>query len=254
MDQYFTCKDIKFSRLWHCFGNHTHLAPLDVVEGLLKASKSNVLPINTHRLTPETKREGMELGYAGITYDQFSKHFDTSGYIKMLNINLQTSAQDAIDKTKLAFDLTGEKVIKLEVLNSDRITSNQKELIQAARELMAWNDDLVVLPLLENDYNTAKELVDSGCPMLRIMGSAIGSCKGVTDFTTLERIVQLGVPVILDGGIGSVEHALKTMDIGITGVLINSMLFTSDISPVEVMQDFAKAFYEYLDQKTMSMA
>lgn len=254
MKHFFNCNNIKFSRLWHCFGNHNHLASMQVIQGLLEASESNVLPINTHRLNSKTKREGLEFGYAGITYDNFSQHFNTTNYLKMLNINLQTSARAAVDKTKLAFELTGEKVIKLEVLNPDRKTSNQSELIKAAQELITWNDSLVILPLLDNHFDTAKALVDSGCPLLRLMGSAIGSCKGISDMITLERITQLNVPVILDGGIGSVEHAKQAMDIGIEGVLINSMLFTSNISPIKVMREFAKEFNDYLNQRTFAIA
>ncbi len=247
MKYYIECDGKRFTRLWHCFGNSHHMAEFQVIRGLLEASQTNVLPINTHRLSPETGMNGLELGYAGVKIREFESQHDVSSMIKMLNINLETSAKGAIEKTKLAVKLTGEKVIKLEVLNADRKTSNQAELITAVRELTAWDPSLMILPLLANDLQTAKELVATGCSMLRVMGSAIGSCSGIADQEELARICNLGLPVILDGGIGSIDHVNQALDAGVSGILVNSMLFDVAQSPVEVMRSFAAEFGKALE-------
>lgn len=250
MNKYFTANGIDFSKLWHCFGNSYHLASLDSIKGLLRASQTNVLPINTHRLNKETARKGLELGYAGITLDFFEQNYDTSDLHKMLNINLQTTANEAVDKTKLAFDLTGERIVKLEVLDKTHKDSNQNEIIKAAEALKNWNSSLMILPLFYNEVKVARSLIDLGCPILRVMGSSIGQRKGIVDTDSLKEICSMGVPVILDGGIGSIDHALEAMNCGATGVLINSMLFEFKEGPVEVMKNFATKFYEYLEQQS----
>ena len=244
MNKYFTANRIKFTKLWHCFGNSYHFASLDSIKGLIRDSQTNALSINTHRLNKETKRNGLELGYAGITLDFFEQNYDTSGLYKMLNINLQTTANDAIEKTKLAFDLTGEQIVKLEVVDKTYENSNQKEIIKATEALKNWSSSLMILPLFYNEVEVARSLIDLGCPILRIMGSPIGQRKGIADTKSLKEICSMGVPVILEGGIGSIDHALEAINCGATGVLINSMLFESKEDPVDVMKNFALKFYE----------
>jgi thiazole synthase len=246
MDNLFTCQDTTFTRLWHCFGNLQHRASMETAVGLLRESRSNVLPINTHRLMPETGLEGMEIGFAGLTLPFFEANYDTSGMVKMLNINHQTTTERAVGKTKLAFELTGVRHIKLEVLNTDMATSNDAALLDAVNELYAWNPELVVMPLLSNSVDAARAMLDAGCPMLRIMGSAIGSGSGLPDGETFRAICEFGAPVVLDGGIGSSAHAVRALELGATGVLVNSMLFESELTPVEVMRGFAADFFAAL--------
>ena len=54
------------------------------------------------------------------------------------------------------------------------------------------------------------------------------------DKETFKKICSLGVPVILDGGIKEINDAKEAYELGATGVLINSMLFT-DNNPIEKM-------------------
>ena len=241
MENTFKSEDKEFTRLWHCFGNSYHMAPLNTVIDMINASKTNVLPVNTHNLVPQNKN-GLELGYAGVPLSMLQNACDVSKMHIMLNINLQTSAEAAINKTKLAFDMSGEKLIKLEVLDKEHKHSNQDEIVKAASELNKWNHSLKVYPLFANDLTTAKRLVDAGCKLLRVMGSAIGACKGITDQDTFQKICALGVPVVLDGGVGSLDHAKNAISLGAQGVLVNSMLFEQDRPPSEVLEDFAAYF------------
>lgn len=238
-----------FTSLWHCFGNQRNLCPLPVASDLLKISGTNVLPINTHNLSKASGRNGLELGYAGVTYDTFAQHVDVSKYHRMLNINLQTTAKAAVDKTLMAFDLTGERLIKLEVLRSDNIdNSDQDGLVEAAATLRRSREELIVLPLCANDIDVAKRLIDLGCPLLRIMGSPIASRAGIGDPQMLERICALGTPVVVDGGIGTADHALQAIRLGARGCLINSMLFAGDAAPTDVMRCFVSELHAQAGQ------
>jgi thiazole synthase len=160
----------------------------------------------------------------------------------MLNINLQTSAKLAYEKTKLAYDMSGERLIKLEVLGGDYKHSNQNEIVVAARDIIRWNSSLNVYPLLENDLLTAKKLIDVGCKLLRVMGSGIGTGEGIKDIKTLAKICELGVPVIIDGGIGSLDDAKQALEVGVDGILVNSMLFEQIEPPEVVLKDFKNLF------------
>jgi len=246
MERFFDCAGYKLTRFWHCFGIHQHLADLNTVIGLIQASETNVLPINTHRLNQERNISHLEVGYAGVSIKELASHIDLSKYHQMLNINLQTTAEAAVAKTRLAYDMLGEPLIKLEVLDSSHRYSNQAGIVEATKQLNKWDSHLVVFPLFHNDLDIAKQLIDAGSPLLRVMGSGIGSCNGIQDLDTFAQICSLGVPVILDGGIGSVNDAVNAMEAGATGILINSMLFQQQQPPIEVMANFADEYEHFI--------
>jgi thiazole synthase ThiGH ThiG subunit len=237
MENTFYASNLNFTRLWHCFGNSYHLAPFDIIIKMISASKTNVLPVNTHNLT-KTNEDGLELGYAGVPLSKMKEVNDISDMHIMLNINLQTTAMDAVNKTKLAFDMTGEPLIKLEVLDKKHAKSNQEEIVKAVKELTKWNSSLKIYPLFANDLTTANKLIDAGSELLRVMGSPIGSCNGITDKKTFRDICSLGAPVVLDGGIGSLSDAKEALELGAEGFLVNSMLFEQKITPFELLGDF----------------
>jgi thiazole synthase len=244
----FLCSEIVLSRVWHCFGNYTHRVDLPTVEAMLDASATNVLPINTHHLCPQNGRDGLVIGFGDVRYDDISQRPDIIRMVKMVNINHQTTAEVAIAKTKLAVELTNERVIKLEVLNPDLKTSNNRELIRAIKVLYEWDKSLVIMPLLECDYEDARTMAEMGCPLLRIMGSPIGSGGGLADPEEFARICELDVPVVLDGGVGHAEHFRLALELGAAGCLLNSMLFEDGRPPETVLAEFMREVQPYLQR------
>lgn len=245
---HFTCSEIVLSRVWHCFGNYTHNVDLPTVDAMLGASATNVLPINTHYLDARSGRDGLVIGFGEVRYDDISRRQDIERMVKMVNINHQTTAAAAVAKTKLAVGLTHERVIKLEVLNPDLKTSNNRELIRAVRALRDWDGSLVIMPLLECDYEDARTLEALGCPLLRVMGSPIGSGGGLADPEEFARICSLGVPVVLDGGVGGAEHFRLALELGAAGCLLNSMLFEDGRPPAVVLTEFMREVQPYLQR------
>jgi len=232
---------ISFSRLWHCFGTEHHRCDLDTACALLTASGTNVLPINTHRLDGSRQRGALEHGFAGVEYDDLATRVDMSKYVKMLNINLRTSAEEAVRTAKAAVDMTGERILKLEVLAPGLRDSQDDEVVLAATRLLAWDPGLIVLPLLSTDINAAKQAIDAGCPLLRVMGSLIGSREGIVDRDAFEQICSMSVPVVLDGGIGAPQHISQAAECGAQGVLVNSVLFDTGPDPAAVMRQMRQA-------------
>ncbi|HEY5857750.1 MAG TPA: hypothetical protein VIW24_27865 [Aldersonia sp.] len=232
---------VSLERFWHCFGTERHQASLDVIVALLHASGTNVLPINTHRLDESRDPDALEHGFAGVSYAALGDRIDVTPYVKMLNINLRTSADAAVRAAKIAFEMTGEPVLKLEVLTPDLRASADADVVEAARQLMAWEPSLIVLPLLSCNVEAAGAAVDAGCPLLRIMGSPISSRAGITDEFAFAEITSLGAPVVLDGGIGKVSDLDRAVDLGAGGALVNSVLFDDGRPPAVVMEGFAGA-------------
>ena len=163
----------------------------------------------------------------------------------MLNINLQTTARATVDKTLMAYEVSGIPLIKIEVLSAADIDKpDDSELIAAVAELAAVRPELTIIPLCSADPRVAAELVKIGCPALRVMGSPIGSLAGITDSENFRRCCEIGVPVIFDGGVGHVDHMADAFGLGAQGCLVNSMLFSDSRGPAAAMEDFAHCFRE----------
>jgi thiazole synthase len=237
---YFDCDGLRLATIWHCFGNYMHRVDLDQVLRMLSASGTNVVPVNTHLLTAKGARDDLRIGFGDVTYDRLAAVKDLSQYVLMANINHQTTASAAAEKTLVATDVTGIKSIKLEVLSEDLKSSNDAALIDVVQLLRARRPDLRIMPLQSSDPAVAKELVEAGCPLLRVMGSPIGSGAGVCDEAAFAACCQLGVPVVLDGGVGNVKDYLVAKRLGAAGCLINSMLFERERQPYEVLGDFVE--------------
>jgi thiazole synthase len=226
--------------IWHCFGNYMHRVDLGEVLAMLEASGTNVVPVNTHELDSRMRPEDLRIGFGSVSYAALAAAHDLSPYILMANINHQTSAAAAVEKTLLAVEMTGIATIKLEVLSDDLSRSNDAALIDAVRTLRQRRPDLRIMPLLSNDPIVAKELADAGCPLLRVMGGPIGSGTGIADEAAFAKCCNLGVPVVLDGGIGAVEDYLAARRLGAAGCLVNSMLFDQGVPPSRVLRDFVE--------------
>jgi thiazole synthase len=237
---YFDCDGLRMAAIWHCFGNYMHRVDLNEVLNMLEASGTNVVPVNTHELDSDRRPEDLRIGFGTVTYDELAAACDLSRYILMANINHQTSADAAVEKTIVAAEMTGIPSIKLEVLSEDLRSSNDGELISAVQRLRERRPDLRIMPLHSNDPVVAKELVAAGCPLLRVMGGAIGSGVGIVDEASFADCCRLGVPVVLDGGIGTVDHYFAARRLGAAGCLVNSMLFDQGRPPHEVLRDFVE--------------
>lgn len=245
----FSVAGLHMSRIWHCFGNYMHEVDLPTVRKMLAASKTNVLPINTHKLNETTLRQGLLIGFGGVTYDDLAAVHPTGDMIIMLNINHQTTAGAAVEKTKLAHRLTGERVVKLEILNEDMKTSNNRALIEAVRQLKIELPQLIVFPLLANEYGAAKALAGLGCPLLRVMGSGIGEGKGILDTDEFEKICGLHVPVVLDGGVRDARDYELAHRLNAEGCLVNSALFVNRYTPDENLEAFLAASQSFLQDE-----
>jgi thiazole synthase len=234
------------SRIWHCFGNTMHRVDLATALAMLAASRSNVLPVNTHLLDEASGRQGLLVGFGGVRFDELAPRLPMDEMVVMLNINHQTSARAAIEKTLLAHALTGERIVKLEVLNADMRTSNDAALIDAVRHLRQALPELIIMPLLHNDHTSAQTLVDLGCPLLRVMGSGIGEGAGIRDEQAFARICTLPAPVVLDGGVRDARDYAHAHRLGAVGCLINSALFDGGATPQARLAQFLADSQEFL--------
>ena len=138
------------------------------------------------------------------------------------------TARDAILTAHLAREALGTNWIKVEVIGDrETLYPDASELLEATRVLV--DDGFVVLPYCSDDPVLCQRLADLGASAVMPMGSLIGSGMGVANPANLEVICRrASVPVIVDAGIGTASDAVIAMELGASGVLLNTAVAKAD--------------------------
>lgn len=134
------------------------------------------------------------------------------------------SAGEAIRTLKLARELGGWTLVKLEVI-ADRETlyPDVEQTIKAAQILT--KDGFHVMAYTTDDLSVARKLEEAGCVAVMPLAAPIGSGLGIRYPEKIAAIVKaLKVPVLVDAGIGTASDATIAMELGCAGVLLNSAL------------------------------
>ncbi|WP_072690984.1 thiazole synthase [Rhodococcus marinonascens] len=129
-------------------------------------------------------------------------------------------AAEAVLTAQLAREALETDWVKLEVIADERtLMPDVIELVSAAEQLV--DDGFVVLPYTTDDPVLARRLEEVGCAAVMPLGSPIGTGLGIANPHNIEMIVErVGVPVILDAGIGTASDATRAMELGCDAVLL----------------------------------
>src|SRR5215470_3216085 len=167
-------------------------------------------------VTMSIRRISLE-GYAESLVDLLGGRYpilpNTSGCV---------TARDAILTAELAREALDTSWVKLELIGDrDLLYPDVEQLVHAADELV--RKGFVVLPYCNEDPVACRKLADVGCAAVMPLGSLIGSGRGIANPAAIELICSRSpVPVVLDAGIGTASDAARAMELGCSGVLLNS--------------------------------
>ena len=134
------------------------------------------------------------------------------------------NSQEALRTLRLAREMGGWKLVKLEVLGDKKtLYPNMIETIKSTKTLV--KEGFKVMVYCTDDPILAKKLEDLGAIAIMPLASPIGSGLGIQNETNISLIIkQSKVPVIIDAGIGTASDATIAMELGCDGVLINSAI------------------------------
>ena len=112
--------------------------------------------------------------------------------------------------------------VKLEVISDPKyLLPDPIGTVKAAEFLI--QKGFTVLPYINADPMLALHLEDLGCATVMPLGSPIGSGQGLNNLENIKIIIEnANIPVIVDAGIGTPSEATKAMEIGASGVLLNT--------------------------------
>lgn len=132
------------------------------------------------------------------------------------------TAEEAIRTARLARELEISDMVKLEVIGDQKtLFPDNEALLEAAKVLV--KEGFIVLPYTNDDPIMAKKLEDIGCAAIMPLGAPIGSGLGIRNPYNIKIILEtVKVPVIVDAGVGTASDASYAMELGCSGVLMNT--------------------------------
>ena len=150
------------------------------------------------------------------------------------------NSKDALRTLRLAREMGGWKLVKLEVLGDKKtLLPNMIETLNCTKSLV--KEGFKVMVYCSDDPLLAKKLEDNGASAIMPLASPIGSGLGIQNTLNISMIIkQSKVPVIVDAGIGTASDATIAMELGCDGVLINSAIANAK-NPLLMAKSFKEA-------------
>ncbi len=132
------------------------------------------------------------------------------------------TAEEAIETSRMARELLGTDLIKLEVIGDERtLFPDVAATIEAAAVLV--DEGFTVLPYVTDDPVACQRLAALGCAAVMPLAAPLGSGLGIRNPANLRIIIEtVEVPVIVDAGVGTASDAAVAMELGATAVLLNT--------------------------------
>ena len=134
-----------------------------------------------------------------------------------------TSA-DALRTLRLAREIGGWKLVKLEVLGDKKnLFPDMIETLKSTEVLS--KEGFNVMVYCNDDPLMAKRLENVGASAIMPLAAPIGSGLGILNKTNIKIIRnQTKLPLIIDAGLGQASDATIAMELGCDGVLVNTAI------------------------------
>ncbi|PZU60258.1 MAG: thiamine biosynthesis protein ThiS [Sphingobium sp.] len=134
------------------------------------------------------------------------------------------TGEEAIRTLRLAREAGGWDLVKLEVLGEARTLYPDMVETLRATEVLA-KEGFKPMVYCVDDPIAAKRLEDAGAVAIMPLGAPIGSGLGIQNRVTIRLIVEgTKLPVLVDAGVGTASEAAQAMELGCTGVLMNTAI------------------------------
>ena len=134
------------------------------------------------------------------------------------------NSKEALRTLRLAREIGGWKLVKLEVLGDKR--NLFPEMIETLRSTeLLTKEGFQVMVYCNDDPLMAKRLESAGAVAIMPLAAPIGSGLGIQNKVNIKIIrKQTKLPLIIDAGLGQASDASIAMELGCDGVLINTAI------------------------------
>ena len=134
------------------------------------------------------------------------------------------TSQEALRTLRLAREIGGWKLVKLEVLGDKKtLYPDMIETIKSTEILT--KEGFKVMVYCTDDPLMCKKLEDVGASAIMPLAAPIGSGLGIQNKVNIKIIrTQTKLPLIIDAGLGQASDATIAMELGCDGVLVNTAI------------------------------
>ena len=179
----------------------------------IKLSGTNIVTVAVRRVNISDKKKPLLMDYIDpkkITYLP-----NTAGCF---------TSEEALRTLRLAREIGGWKLVKLEVLGDKKnLFPDMIETLKSTEVLT--REGFKVMVYCNDDPLMAKRLEDVGAAAIMPLAAPIGSGLGILNKTNILIIrKQTKLPVIIDAGLGQASDAAVAMELGCDGVLVNTAI------------------------------
>ena len=179
----------------------------------VKASGADMVTVAVRRVNILDKKKPVLMDY-----------LDPKKIVYLPNTAGCFNSKDALRTLRLAREIGGWKLVKLEVLGDKKtLYPNMVETFKSTEVLV--KEGFEVMVYCSDDPIIAKKLEELGASAIMPLASPIGSGRGIRNKLNLSIIINNSkVPVIVDAGIGTASDAVIAMELGCDGVLVNTAI------------------------------
>ena len=179
----------------------------------IKLSGANIVTVAVRRVNISDKKKPLLMDYIDpkkITYLP-----NTAGCF---------NSDEALRTLRLAREIGGWKLVKLEVLGDKRnLFPDMIETLRSTEILTKEGFDVMVY--CNDDPLMAKRLESAGASSIMPLAAPIGSGLGILNKVNIKIIrSQTKLPLIIDAGLGQASDATIAMELGCDGVLVNTAI------------------------------
>ena len=137
------------------------------------------------------------------------------------------NSKDALRTLRLAREIGGWKLVKLEILGDKKTLFPEMIETLKSTEILS-KEGFEVMVYCNDDPLMAKRLENVGAVAIMPLAAPIGSGLGIQNKINIKLIRQkIKVPLLVDAGIGQASDATEAMELGCDGVLINTAIAKS---------------------------
>ena len=195
----------------------------------IKLSKADIVTVAVRRVNITNKKKPLLMDYIDpkkITYLP-----NTAGCF---------NSKEALRTLRLAREIGGWKLVKLEVLGDKK--NLFPEMIETLKSTeILTKEGFKVMVYCNDDPLMAKRLENVGACAIMPLASPIGSGLGIQNKVNIKIIrSQTKLPLIIDAGLGQASDATIAMELGCDGVLVNTAIAKAK-KPYEMAKAFKNA-------------
>ena len=150
------------------------------------------------------------------------------------------NSEEALRTLRLAREIGGWKLVKLEVLGDKK--NLFPEMIETLKSTeILTKEGFKVMVYCNDDPLMAKRLENVGAAAIMPLAAPIGSGLGIQNKVNIQIIRnQTRLPLIIDAGLGHASDATIAMELGCDGVLVNTAIAKAK-KPFEMAKAFKNA-------------